>query len=61
MTGATLQAMVNAVEEIEKKIGSALAVVVPDVEPREGWTAIGFDRDRQCYILNLRGAERVAQ
>ncbi|MGF6970717.1 hypothetical protein OKW43_007812 [Paraburkholderia sp. WC7.3g] len=56
MTCATLQAMVSAVEEIEGKIGSsALAVVGPSVELRNGWIAVGFDRDRKCYILNLRG------
>ncbi|WP_158935220.1 hypothetical protein [Burkholderia sp. S171] len=56
MTRVALQAMVSAVEEVEGKIDSSpLAVVGPSVEPRNGWIAVGFDRDRKCYILNLRG------
>lgn len=56
MSRAALQAMVNAVEEIEGKIGSSpLAVVGPSFELRNGWLAVGWDRDRKCYVFNLRG------
>ncbi|CAE6873143.1 hypothetical protein R69746_08577 [Paraburkholderia aspalathi] len=56
MSRATLQAMVSAVEEIEGKIGSSpLAVVGPSFELRNGWVALCWDRDRKCYLFNLRG------
>ncbi|CAD6556872.1 hypothetical protein LMG28727_06218 [Paraburkholderia kirstenboschensis] len=56
MTRATLQAMVTAVEEIDRKIGaSPLAVVGPSFELRNGWIAVAWERDRKCYVFNLRG------
>jgi hypothetical protein len=56
MSRATLQVMLSAVEEIEGKIGfSPLAVVGPSFELRNGWIAVGWDRDRKCYLFNLRG------
>ncbi|WP_121311494.1 hypothetical protein [Paraburkholderia sp. BL17N1] len=56
MSRATLQEMVCAVEEIEGKIGSSpLAVVGSSFELRNGWRFLFWDRDRKCYVFNLRG------
>lgn len=55
MSKETLQTLVNAVAEIERNKTSPVAMIAPDVTPGHGWTAIGFDVNRQIYVLNLRG------
>lgn len=55
MSKETLQALVNAFAEIERKMTLPNAVITTDVESGHGWTSIGFAPVRQTYSLNLRG------
>jgi hypothetical protein len=56
MSKETIKALSIAYTDIHSKIGTVKErTIVPSASPENGWTAIGFDVERNVYSLNLRG------